>query len=394
MAADAALAAVLKQPFAEQVAFFRQKLARLMPTARWDDLWQEQHDRAFMVAGAAKADLLVDLAGAVDKAITEGETLDGFRKRFAEIVERNGWHGWTGETTAKGRAWRTQIIYETNLMTSYAAGRYAQLKQGGYAFWIYKHSDFVQRPRPHHVALDGITRPPDDPFWAQYYPPNGWGCRCRVVGARGEAAIKRLGGSLDKPLPDWVGAIDPKSGAPVGIDKGFAYAPGARVADTVNMLANKLNRLPPQPAIALIQSWIATEVFAHWFENPQGHFPLVRLSDDDASALGAGEHVRTAYLSAESARKQARSHPDLMPGDYADAQRVIDAASVKVLETQPTGTRDMIYVLEDNPAGYVHIVKTTVMGGELWVQSFYRLRSNDAMRDREIRRLLKKGEKK
>ena len=254
MARDPAFEAALRQSFAEQVAFFRQKLGTLMPTARWDDLWHEQHDRAFMVAGAAKADLLADLAGAVDKAIAEGETLDAFRKRFAEIVERHGWHGWTGEATAKGRAWRTKIIYETNLITSYAAGRYAQLKEGGYAWWIYKHSDFVQRPRPHHVALDGITRPPDDPFWAQHYPPNGWGCRCRVVGARGEAAIKRLGGSLDKPLPDWVGTLDPKSGAPVGIDKGFAYAPGGSASDTVRPLAKKTVAWPYELAKAFMTS--------------------------------------------------------------------------------------------------------------------------------------------
>ncbi|MDD3610461.1 MAG: phage minor head protein [Halothiobacillaceae bacterium] len=231
--------AILRQPFAEQVAFFRSKLGALLPTARWDDLWQAEHDRAFMVAGAAQADLLADLATAVDQAIAGGETLEGFRKRFAEIVERHGWHGWTGEATAAGRAWRTRVIFETNLITSYAAGRYTQLREGGYAWWIYKHSDFVARPRPHHVALDGITRAPDDPFWQVHYPPNGWGCRCRVVGARGAAAIRRLGGDPEKPLPDWVGRVDPKTQAPVGIDPGFAYAPGASVSDTVRELAKK-----------------------------------------------------------------------------------------------------------------------------------------------------------
>ena len=49
-----------------QLAFFRQKLG--LPTARWDDLMKSAHDRAFVVAGAMKADLLADLKRALDAA--------------------------------------------------------------------------------------------------------------------------------------------------------------------------------------------------------------------------------------------------------------------------------------------------------------------------------------
>lgn len=38
--------------------------------------------------------------------------------------------------------------------------------------------------RPEHAALNGVTLPPSDPFWEEFYPPNGWNCRCTVVQVR------------------------------------------------------------------------------------------------------------------------------------------------------------------------------------------------------------------
>ena len=35
--------------------------------------------------------------------------------------------------------------------------------------------------RPEHAALDRVTLPITDTFWEEYYPPNGWNCRCTVV---------------------------------------------------------------------------------------------------------------------------------------------------------------------------------------------------------------------
>lgn len=226
-ARDPEIAAVFRRPFAEQVDFFRAKLGNLVPTQRWTDVWKAQHDRAFMVAGAAKADLLADLASAVEKAIADGESIDKFRARFAEIVDRHGWEDWTGSKTAAGRAWRTRVIYTTNAATSYAAGRLAQLKEGGFAFWVYKHSDNVLHPRPLHVAWDGLTLPADHEWWRTHYPPNGWGCKCYVVGARDARSARRLGGDPDRPLdPAW-NETDPRTGEPIGIDRGWGYQPGA-----------------------------------------------------------------------------------------------------------------------------------------------------------------------
>jgi SPP1 gp7 family putative phage head morphogenesis protein len=44
-----------------------------------------------------------------------------------------------------------------------------------------------ERVRQSHRSLDGVIRPVNHPFWDMYYPPNGWGCRCKVVQTDEEA---------------------------------------------------------------------------------------------------------------------------------------------------------------------------------------------------------------
>lgn len=233
------LSGAFRKPFSEQIAFFRRKLGNRVPTRRWDDLKASAHDHAFMVAGAMKADLLSDLAVAVDRAIAEGKSLGAFRKDFRTIVEKNGWHGWTGEDTAAGRAWRTRTIYRTNAATSYAAGRHAQLTEGGFAFWVYRHGN-AREPRIIHLSWDGLVLPPSHEFWIQHYPPSGWGCTCYVTGARSERAAIRLGGDPSKKLPAGWNRIDPKTGAQLGVAKGWGYAPGATASPIVQAMAGKI----------------------------------------------------------------------------------------------------------------------------------------------------------
>jgi hypothetical protein len=130
------------------------------------------------------------------------------------------------------------VIWETNMRTSYAAGGMAQLVEGDFAFWIYRHGG-SREPRPQHLAWDGLTLPPDHPFWTTHAPPNGWGCSCSVTGSRSRRIARRMGGDPDMTLPEGWDRPDPRTGAPPGIDRGWAHAPGASVAETVRTMAEK-----------------------------------------------------------------------------------------------------------------------------------------------------------
>lgn len=221
--ADAAYGSL---PFAEQIAFFRRKLN--LPTESWADVYQHEHDWAFVVAGANRDAIVADFRAAVEKAIADGTTLQEFRRDFDAIVARHGWD-YSG-----GRNWRSRVIYDTNLNTSYAAGRWQQLQSA--PFWQYEHADWVEHPRPLHVAWDGLVLAKDDPWWQTHYPPNGWGCHCKVRGLW-PRDLQRLGkaGPDQAPQVQWlereIGKNSPLGPrvvrVPEGIDPGFEYAPGA-----------------------------------------------------------------------------------------------------------------------------------------------------------------------
>lgn len=325
-----------RKPFAEQVAFFRAKLGNLVPTRRWDDLRHEQHDTGFMVAGAMKADLLSDLGAAVDRAITEGKSLDAFRKDFRAIVERRGWHGWTGEDSAAGQAWRTRTIYRTNASTSYAAGRYAQLVDGKFQYWVYRHGG-SREPRPVHLTWNGLILEPAHIFWRTHYPPSAFGCSCYVVGARSMRGAIRLGGKLDKALPDDWQAIDPKTGAPLGIGKGWDYAPGASVAPIVSALAEKIRHWDYAIAKAFMESMPETARDSM----AQSYRSLPSTADDarryaqrvlaDLEDLPAPP-VRTLGLLTDD---QARAVAELKDGAEVDLfDFSIDASAIRHVLTQ------------------------------------------------------------
>lgn len=216
-------------PFKEQIEFFRRKLN--LTTTSWADVYGAEHDRAFVVAGANRDALVADFRKAIEKIISDGGTLADFRRDFDAIVSRHGWD-YNGS-----RNWRSRIIYETNLRTSRAAGRYQRLQEakGRRPFWRWNHSDAVEHPRPLHLAWHGMVLHADDPWWQEHFPPCGWGCQCYIT-AHNERELRAMGkkGPDQAPRAKYVTHVIGKNSAlgprtvrvPEGVDPGFEYTPG------------------------------------------------------------------------------------------------------------------------------------------------------------------------
>lgn len=306
-----------RQQFQEQIDFFQRKLN--LPSETWRDIQRSAHDRAFMVAGATKADLLKDLRSAVDDAV-QGGSIGEFRKAFDQAVAKHGWTGWTGEGTKAGQAWRTRVIYQTNVATSYAAGRRKQLLDPDLLarrpFWRYVHNDSVVSPRPHHKRWGDmrLTLRHDHPFWETHFPPNGWGCKCRIVAVAGPGE-----GDATEPPPESA-APSQAPGVPEGIDEGFDYAPGARADDELrSFVQDKLIDYPPAISRALsadVNRFINAEDLVPDFvrdvlADRQRTDPLWLGFVEDAQGLGA------------LLDRDVRGHMLLLP---ADAPRHVEGA--------------------------------------------------------------------
>lgn len=216
-------------PFREQNEFLRRKLN--LPTNGWTDVYGREHDYAFTVAGANRDDLVADFHQAVQRAIEGGTTLEQFRKDFDRIVAKYGW-SYNG-----GRNWRSRVIYETNLRSSYMAGRYEQLMavREERPYWQYLHSDAVEFPREEHEAWNGMVLRWDDPWWQYHFPVNAWGCQCGVRALSYDDLV-RMGktGPDTAPAIVWetrtIGQRSPQGPrtvqVPQGIDPGFEHIPG------------------------------------------------------------------------------------------------------------------------------------------------------------------------
>lgn len=81
---------------------------------------------------------------------------------------------------------RGYLRAEYNFVQSSAemAAKWEQFSEDGDRYNLQYRTANDGKVRPEHAALNGVTLPPSDPFWEEYYPPNGWNCRCTVVQVR------------------------------------------------------------------------------------------------------------------------------------------------------------------------------------------------------------------
>lgn len=251
----------------------------LQVSAGWRTVSEAAHARAFTVANVTKLDVLADIQAELVRAQKDGLTMQQFRDNLIPTLTRKGWFApsgtpvrvpdgtppdpQTGELATQKRLTprRLKTIFQTNMQSSMMAGRYRELMANADKRPFFQYVAVLDgRTRPAHRAMHGRVFRSDDGAWGTLWPPNGWGCRCRVRAldaadmAEQGLKVERSAGRITTssvPLPDGsmstVTRYAPADGGPAfRTDPGFNGNPAMiQAADRLAVL--RAHQVLPAP---------------------------------------------------------------------------------------------------------------------------------------------------
>ncbi|WP_440053366.1 phage head morphogenesis protein [Pseudoalteromonas sp. T1lg65] len=285
---NAHISAAFERAPIDAVAYFRAKGYTI--SDEWHDVLTTAHAKAFTVARVQSMEILEAIRQYTDTALAEGLTAKQFREQLTPELQRLGWWGKTkneqGDSVQLGSPYRLNNIYRTNLQTAYMSGRYRRMlaRSKTHPYWQYVAIDDAQT-RPEHRLLHGKVFRFDDPIWQTIFPPNGWGCRCRVRALTAEQVKAR--GLTVEDGSGYVQQFDAEivsresgevktteharvklsSGDVMTPDIGWAYSPGQSAFGTDIAVAQKLGKVEDvQLRAETIQALNNSEERANAFE--------------------------------------------------------------------------------------------------------------------------------
>lgn len=140
----------------------------------------------------------VEMSGAMRRRLTRSDyifsgmkTFHELNEAFPSLLDENGnrkpFERFLNDVRKIDETYNGNYLRaEYNFVQSSAemAARWEQFMEDGDRYNLQYRTAADGKVRPTHAALHGVTLPITDPFWEEYYPPNGWNCRCTVVQVR------------------------------------------------------------------------------------------------------------------------------------------------------------------------------------------------------------------
>lgn len=353
-------------PPEEAIAFFRAK--GLAESFAWQDLWQEEHAKAFTVAKAMERNVLETIREAVDRAIVDGITFETFREELTPRLQDMGWWGRKpmtdpadGETreVQLGSPRRLRTIFNMNLRQAHAAGRWVRAEQDEAFMPLLRYvatggSAGDGRTRIQHRAWHGTILPIRDVWWQTHYAPCDWECRCTTqqLNARTAARNGWPVGEVPAAFPPKA-YTNPRTGEVTvleqGIGPGFNYNVGQAYLrrDTPTLLSGSGETLEAtatgegrQSSIAaFLAPFVSEEKDRVWFDGegyPQVVGPSlfldsggdpIRLSAEQLAQLPAVADALTDPTSIGWVWIRVGDRPAMLMRRYRSPSMTVDIAS-------------------------------------------------------------------
>ena len=251
----------------------------------YDEIVHDAHKKAFTIAKMTNLDLLKDMQSSLTKAFKDGIGFNEWKNSVKPMLAKKGWLGSikvkdprTGEEKeiyVGNRRLRT--IFNTNMRTAYAKARYESQMQSLGEYFRYT-AVLDGRTREAHRKLHGKTLPKTDKFWDTNYPPNGWGCRCKVqVLTEAECVARGI-----VPLADG-------SFLPQAAEKDFAYNPG-KVDKTDKILKGKQDKVLDAVTSSLAKKNLKQTL--ENFEHERDIYVWQKSLDDMVNAVIGGKIIK------------------------------------------------------------------------------------------------------
>lgn len=119
------------------------------------------------------------------------KTFHELNEAFPSMLDDNGarkpFERFLNDVRSIDRTYNSNYLRaEYNFVSASAemAAKWEEFERDGDRYNLQYRTQKDDRVRPQHAALDGVTLPPSDSFWTEFFPPNGWNCRCTVVQVR------------------------------------------------------------------------------------------------------------------------------------------------------------------------------------------------------------------
>lgn len=175
-------------------------------TDSYDAISGDAHAKAFTVAKVSQLDLLNDIFKAIEDFKSSGKSVKEFKEGLIPLLQKKGWWGKhqvkdpeTGEmkTIQLGSESRLNLILRTNIRSAQSQARFKQQMKVRNArpYLIYNQKERDTK-RKSHAKLDGKIFRADDPEIHRIYPPNGFGCHCRM-NSLSERQLMNMGGKVE-----------------------------------------------------------------------------------------------------------------------------------------------------------------------------------------------------